>query len=229
LPSLAFARIIKFVIEKSNALPRSVWIGCSLTFSLIGLAGLIALLQNARPKNSRLPVISHVADFTLTNQDGKITTLADFTNHVWVADIIFTRCAGPCPRLTLQMKSLQENLPKGSGAKLVTLTTDPENDTPEVLKKYGSRIEADFTRWSFLTGSKNEIAALGSGSLKLSSQPVKLDDQKNVNDLFIHGTLFVVVDKHAQMRAYFETDGADWTNGVLPKILATVSELENEP
>ena len=217
------------MVEKSNVLPRSVWIGCSLTFSLIGLAVLVSLLQNGRPKISTLPVISHVADFTLTNQDNQITTLADLTNHVWIADIIFTRCAGPCPRLTLQMKSLSESLPKTSDAKLVTLTTDPEHDTPEVLKKYGARGNVDFSRWSFLTGVKREIAALGSGSLKLSSQPVRLEDQKSVADLFIHGTLLVVVDKHAQLRTYFETDGADWTNGVLPKILATVRELENEP
>jgi protein SCO1/2 len=217
------------MVARSNALPRSFWIGSSLAFSVLGLALVVSLLQNARPKISPLPVISRVADFTLTNQDNQVTTLADFTNHVWVADIIFTRCAGPCPRLTLQMKSLAEKLPATSSAKLVTLTTDPGHDTPEVLKKYGARGNADFSRWSFLTGDKKEIAALASGSLKLSSQPVRLEEQKSVADLFIHGTLFVVVDKRAQMRAYFETDGADWTNGVLPKILATVRELENEP
>lgn len=217
------------MVEKSNALPRSFWIGSSLAFGVLGLALLVSLLQNPRLKISPLPVISRIADFTLTNQDNRITTLADLTNRVWVADIIFTSCAGPCPRLTMQMKSLEENLPKNSGAKLVTLTTDPEHDTPEVLKKYGGRINADFSRWNFLTGTKKEIAALGSGSLKLSSQPVKLEDQKSVADLFIHSTLFVVVDKHAQMRAYFETDGADWTNAVLPKILMTIHALENEP
>ena len=59
-----------------------------------------------------LRVIGPVADFTLTNQDGQATSLADLTNHVWVADIIFTRCAGPCPRMTGQMRSLQALLPK---------------------------------------------------------------------------------------------------------------------
>ena len=217
--------------ENSTALPRSLWIGFSLAFGLLGLALVIGVLENRRSARTNLPVISHVKDFLLTNQDGKITTLADLTNHVWVADIIFTRCAGPCPRLTLQMKSLSEKLPASSSTKLVTLTTDPENDTPDVLKKYGARINADFSRWSFLTGSKAEIAALGSGSLKLSAVPVKLEDQKSIADLFIHGTIFVVVDKHAQMRGYFETggEGLDWTNGVLPKILAAIDQLENEP
>ena len=231
LPPLAFVSIIKIMAENSRSLPRSAWLGFGCVSGLLGLAVLLGWLQKNNLPHASLPVISRVADFTLTNQDGQIVTLADFTNHVWVADIIFTRCAGPCPRLTMQMKSLEEKFPAGSTAKLVTLTTDPEFDTPEVLKKYGSRINADFTRWNFLTGTKKQIAELGSGSLKLSTVPVKLEDQKSVADLFIHGTIFAVVDKHAQMRAYFETggDGVDWTNGVLPKILATVRELENEP
>jgi protein SCO1/2 len=217
--------------ENSRPLPRSVWLGLSLTFSLLGLAIVVSLLQHRRVPEPALPVIGPVADFTLTNQDGKISTLADFTNHVWVADIIFTRCAGPCPRLTMQMKSLQDKLPADSTAKLVTLTTDPDFDSPEVLKRVGVHYGADFNRWSFLTGTKAGIAALGSGSLKLSAVPVKLEDQKSVADLFIHTTIFVIVDKHAQLRGSFETggEGVDWTNDVQPKIIATIHQLEEEP
>ena len=177
-----------------------------------------------------LPVIDQVADFTLTNQNERVTTLADLTNHVWVADIIFTRCAGPCPRMTKQMESLQDALPKTSEARLVTLTTDPDNDAPPVMKKYGERFNADFNRWTFLTGTKKEIAALASGSLKLSAVPVKPEEQKDSADLFIHTTIFVIVDKHAQLRGVFETggDGVEWTN-VQPRILATIHQLEREP
>ena len=217
--------------ETIRPLPRSVWLGFSFAFGLLGLTLVYGLLQNSKSKSSPLPVISQVADFSLTNQNGTLTTLADLTNHVWVANIIFTRCGGPCPRLTMQMKSLQVKLPANSRAKLVTLTTDPEFDTPAVLQKYSQRAEADDNRWTFLTGTKAEIAKLGSGSLKLSATPVKLEDQKSIDDLFIHGTIFVVVDKHARMRAYFETggEGVDWANDVQPRILKTVAELENEP
>jgi len=172
-----------------------------------------------------------VADFTLTNQDGQLATLADFTNQVWVADIVFTRCAGPCPRMTGQMRSLQNLLPEESRAKLVTLTTDPEFDSPAVLKKYGERFGADSNRWAFLTGTKGEIAGLAAGSLKLGSVPVKAADRLNDVDLFIHTTMFVVVDKHARLRGDFETggDGVDWTNSVEPRILKSIRQLENEP
>jgi protein SCO1 len=217
--------------ETPQQLPQTLWLGMGLLFSLLGVAYLLSLMELDRAQHRTPPVLGKIADFTLTNQDGKVTTLADLTNHVWIADIIFTRCAGPCPRMTGQMKSLQDALPQTSDTKLVTLTTDPNFDTPEVLKKYGDHFGADFSRWTFLTGSKLEIASLGSGSLKLSAVPVKLEDQKSVADLFIHTTIFVVADKHAQLRGVFETggDGVDWTNDVQPKLLATVRQLEHEP
>ena len=217
--------------DKPRPLPRSVWLGLSLVSGMVGLAVFISLIQNGHRQAATLPVLGPVADFTLTNQDEKITTLADLTNHVWIADIIFTRCAGPCPRLTMQMKSLQDKIPAGSNTRFVTLTTDPEYDSPAIMKRIGTHYGADFGRWTFLTGAKTEIAGLAAGSLKLSAQPVQPADQKDAADLFIHTTIFVIVDKHAKLRGFFETggDGVDWTNDVEPKIIATAGQLESEP
>src|SRR5882672_5306705 len=181
------------MMENSIRLPRAI--GLVFFFGFIGLAFMLWFVDFNRSHHQPLPVLGHIADFTLTNQDDKITTLADLTNHVWVADIIFTRCAGPCPTMTAKMHGLQLLLPQTSTARFVTLTTDPDYDSPAVMKKYGEHFGADFNRWTFLTGTKKEIAALGSGSLKLSSVPVKLDEQKDPVDLFIHSTYFVVVDK----------------------------------
>jgi protein SCO1 len=217
--------------EIPQQLPRMLWLGISLLFGLLGLTYLLSLAEISRAVRAAPPVLGRIADFTLTNQDGQATTLADLSNHVWLADIIFTRCAGPCPRMTAQMKSVQDLLPPTSAAQLVTLTTDPDFDTPSVMKRYGERFNANFNRWTFLTGTKAEIAGLASGSLKLSAVPVKLEDQKSIADLFIHTTIFVIVDKHAQLRGIFETggEGVDWTKIVEPKLLATVRQLESEP
>lgn len=212
--------------------PRTIWVGFLLFFAAFALAFLLWAVQAAKlAKQPKLQVIGPVASFNLTNQDSQNTSLADLTNRVWVADIVFTRCAGPCPRMTAQMKQVQDALPKDSTARLVTLTTDPEFDTPEVLKKYGQRFGADFNRWTFLTGTKHEIGLLAANSLKLSAQPVKPEDQKDAADLFIHTTIFVIVDKQAQLRGFFETagDGVDWTNSVLPQIVKAVRQLEREP
>jgi protein SCO1/2 len=213
----------------TSLLPRSLWIGVILLFGLMTIACLLTLAE-LQGQEKKLPYYGQIADFTLTNQDGQVTTLADLTNHVWVADIIFTRCAGPCPHMTAQMKSLQDKLPKDSDAKLVTLTTDPDFDSPAVMKKYGERFDADFGRWMFLTGSKAQIAGLAGDSLKLSAVPVKAADRKDDADLFIHSTIFVLVDKHARLRGVFETggDGVDWLKDVQPKLLQAVRQLEAE-
>jgi protein SCO1 len=215
--------------ESPHQLPRTLWLGFGLLLGLLGLAYLLSLAEMNRAQKSALPIFGQIVDFTLTNQDGKATTLADLTNHVWVADIIFTRCAASCPIMSSQMKSLQDALPPVSPAKLVTLTTDPDYDSPAVLKKYGERYGADFNRWTFLTGTKEELAGLATDSLKLGSTPVPPGERKSPVDLFVHSTIFVVVDKHARLRGIFQTegDGIDWTN-VQPNIIASVRKLERE-
>jgi protein SCO1 len=208
--------------------PTMFWLGAGLLLALLGLMYLLGLAELKHARQTALPVISPVADFTLTNQDGKVTTLADLTNHVWVADIIFTRCASSCPIMSSQMKSLQEALPPDNKAKLVTLTCDPDYDTPPILKKYGEHYDADFHRWMFLTGTKKELAGLATSSLKLGVTPVLPQDRTEPTDFFIHSTIFVVVDKQARLRGIFQTEGqdVDWTK-IKPQILAAVKQLES--
>jgi cytochrome oxidase Cu insertion factor (SCO1/SenC/PrrC family) len=216
--------------DSSQLLPRSIWIGIILLLGLLSIACLLTMAE-LRDEQKKLPIYGQIADFTLTNQDGQVTTLADLTNHVWVADIIFTRCAGPCPRMTGQMKSVEAQLPPDSDTKLVTLTTDPDYDSPAILKRYGQHYDADFNRWIFLTGTKAEVANLAAGSLKLGSTPIAPKDQQNAADLFIHTTIFVLVDKHARLRGIFETGGTDvdWDNKVRPDLLADIRRLERAP
>lgn len=213
--------------EPSERLSRTLWIGVGLLIVILAVAAVLSRVERGRAV--ALPVLGPVGDFTLTNQNGQAVTLAELRGHVWVADIIFTSCAGPCPRMTKQMKTLQGALPRGSRAKLVTLTTDPDTDSPTVLKTYAARFEADPARWMFLTGTKKEIAALAIGSLKLTAIEKKPEERENPQDLFIHSTIFVVVDKQARLRGVFETEG----EGVNPirerdKIIAAVQQLERE-
>lgn len=216
--------------ETPQHLPRTLWIGIIFLLGFLCLAGLLALAELGRQQQP-LPIYGQVADFMLTNENGQVTTLADLTNHVWVADIIFTRCAGPCPQMTKQMSSLQDGLSEDGYVRFVTVTTDPDYDSPEILKRYGQRFGADFNRWIFLTGTKKEITGLAGSSLKLGSTPVAPADQKNAADLFIHTTIFVVMDKHARLRGIFQTggEGVDWQNTMRPNLLATVRKLEREP
>jgi protein SCO1/2 len=213
----------------TERLSRSIWIGVGLIVVILCLAFVLSRLKPADAA-PQLPVISQVADFALTNQDGRVITLADLRGKVWVADIIFTSCAGPCPGMMRRMESLQGALPKDSAARLVTLTTDPETDTPEVFKRYGARFNVDPARWQLLTGTKLQIAALAIDSLKLTAVEKKPEERTDADDLFIHSTIFVMVDKQGRLRGAFETDGEglEWKN-VQSAILAAVKQLEREP
>jgi protein SCO1/2 len=152
-----------------------------------------------------LPKLWPVGDFTLTNQLGQPVQLADLRGKIWVADIIFTRCPGPCAQMTKRMKELQNALPAQAPVKLVSITSDPEFDTPSVLQKYARHYGADTNRWIFLTGPKAEIRRLAVEGLKLVLVDKKPEERTIPEDLFIHSTLFVAVDKAGHARASVES------------------------
>ena len=77
----------------------------------------------------------------------------------WVAGFVFTRCSGPCPKITGTMRRLQDEL-SGVDARLVSFSVDPEWDTPDVLRAYADAVGADRERWWFLTGDRSAIYAL---------------------------------------------------------------------
>ena len=192
---------------------------------------LVVLTAGLRSRDAQAPpVFGAVAEFALTNQFGQAISREDLSGRVWVADIIFTRCPGPCLRMTRQMKELQEALPPASRTRLVSLTTDPDFDTPAVLKQYGERFSADTNRWTFLTGTKREIGDLAAGGLKLSAVEKSAAERDSADDLFIHSTVFVVVDRRGRLRGVFETggEGVEWASQK-EKILATVRQLERAP
>src|SRR5262245_27776851 len=143
-----------------NNPPRSVqilvWGGLALIIAAIAGAFVVSKLKPATPATpvvAPLPIIGPIADFALTNQNNERVILADLRGCVWVADIIFTRCPGPCARMTSQMKELQAALPSTSATKLVSLTTDAGFDTPPVLQKYATRFDVSPSNWIFLTGN----------------------------------------------------------------------------
>jgi len=214
----------------SRRFPWRVGIGLLLLILTVSVAIVYARARSEAESREALPIYGQVADFSLTNQNDAAVSLADLRGHVWIADIIFTRCPGPCLRMTRQMKELQDALPKDAQTKLVSLTTDPDYDTPAILKKYAERAGADLNRWNFLTGTKLQIANLATGSLKLSAVEKKLDERATPEDLWVHSTIFVIVDKHAQLRGVFQTGGedVDWTVEK-QKILDAAKQLEREP
>jgi protein SCO1/2 len=113
-----------------------------------------------KPKDdARLSKIGPAPDIALTDQDGQPFSLSAQRGKVAVVTFIYASCVDTCPLLTAKMVGMQKKLGKDFGARIhfVSVTVDPERDTPQVLRKYGEAHSANLAGWSFLTGSAAEI------------------------------------------------------------------------
>ncbi len=146
-----------------------------------------------------------VEPFSLHERSGRWVTLADLEGSPWIANVMFTRCSGPCPRLAAAFAGLQDRF-EGTDVRLVSITVDPEHDTPGVLADYADRFGADADRWWFLTGDEAGVHGLVTGSLK---QAFVADEDRPAGMRVTHSTRFVLVDGTGQIRGFFESgDGA---------------------
>ena len=110
-------------------------------------------------KQQPLPKIAPAPEFSLTSQDGGRVTLADFRGKVVAVTFIYTLCTTTCPVLTPMMSFVQDQLGSNFGTKIafVSITVDPERDTPQVLKEYAQAFDANLAGWAFLTGTPDAI------------------------------------------------------------------------
>ena len=220
-----------------KSLQWAVWGGLALTIAAILVAFIIKRARehpaaaepssfpgSANISDGKLPILFEVPDFALTNQSGQVITRSDLRGQVWIADIIFTLCGGPCPEMTRRMAELQAAIPAEQPVRFVTLTTHPEHDTPAVLQSYARRFLAQPGRWHFLTGTKRQIADLAVGGLKLTALEKEADKREKLDDLFIHSTLFVLIDQQGRARATFESDDPAMKSKLLPTIMKLLQE-----
>ena len=114
------------------------------------------------PEQPALPKIGPAPEFALTSQDGAPVALRDFRGKVVAVTFIFTLCTDTCPVLTPMMSFVQDRLGRDFGDKIafVSVTLDPERDTPEVLKEYAQAFGANLAGWSFVTGPPEVICDL---------------------------------------------------------------------
>lgn len=140
-------------------------------------------------------------DFSLTERSGQTVRLADFAGKVWVADFFYTTCPGPCPMLSSRLSGVQKSIGSDPGVRLVSISVDPDKDTPEVLKTYAERFKAG-EHWLFLTGQREAIYSLAREGFKL---PVA--EAPAQGGLITHSTRLILVDKTGAVRGFYE--GAD--------------------
>jgi len=147
-----------------------------------------------------------VKNIQLQNQLGKTVSLSDLNGKILVVDFFFTHCISICPKLTANMKRLQQAIKTRDPRKLVdtpfiqfvSFTVDPERDSPSVLKKYADKFQLNHDTWWMLTGDKKTIYDFGLNEVKLG-----VPDSSSVDTNFIHSEYFVLLDRDRVVRGYY--------------------------
>ena len=142
--------------------------------------------------------------FRLTERSGRVVTESDLADRVWVASFIFTHCPLSCPRITSLMAGLQTKL-AGTTVRFVSLSVDPDRDTPEALADYARRYGADRDRWWFLTGPKDEILPLIRERFKQGVEPSTSADQGQGAEAILHSDRLALVDRGNRVIGFFDS------------------------
>ncbi len=160
--------------------------------------------------------LGDLGDFACVERSGRSMRTSDLRGRLVVADFIFTSCAGPCPLMTEQMARLQAATKAMSDVRLVTVSVDPDRDSPEVLSGYARRAGADPERWLFLRCDRPALVDILCDRFKLVADR---------EDLLLHSSRFVLMDVAGRGRAfYMPLEDDRW----LEKLLQDLAVLRGE-
>lgn len=184
---------------------------------VVGISGFlifsVVLFQGAF-KVENLPVYGQVNDFRLLDTQGREFRLKDLRGKVWVVDFIFTTCGGICPMMTKNMAALYRSFLPIDSVEMVSISVNPENDTPAVLAAFARKYHADSTKWHFLTGVREEITRLAVESFKVGS----------LEEPIFHSDRFVLVDRQGRVRGYYDGTQPKSINTLFKNIAALIKE-----
>jgi protein SCO1 len=163
-------------------------------FCLVMLA--IQLLR-AEAADMALPTIGPAPAFELTALDGRTVALSDFRGKVVVVDFIFTSCTDECPLQTEKLASLQSTLGAAFGPRVafVSISIDPDRDTPQVLAAYAARHHARPQGWSFLTGPPDQIRGI--------SRAYGVGSRRDRAGALSHNALTSLIDASGALRVQY--------------------------
>jgi protein SCO1/2 len=207
-------------VDQTSARPARLWKATLIAVPILTLALLLWLRQLEVTALRQRTVSSYgtVPEFILVNQDGKNFGSAQLRGKIWIADFIYTTCPGPCPMISSRMSELQTPLEK-TDVHLVSFSVDPAKDTPQVLRGYAEKLQAEPGRWDFLTGPQSTIYNLSRNGFKLA-----VSDGSEDNGIPVHSTRMILVDRHGVIRGYYDAAEVD----AVTKLVADTTHLLRE-
>lgn len=173
------------------------------SFLLLALLGSSSLGCSKR-KAEDVPVLGQLPEFTLVDQNQQAFDRAAMEGSVSVSAFVFTHCKSTCPRITAHMKGLQTRLSDVPSVQFVSVSVDPRNDTPEVIKAYMTKNELDERNWRFVTGDEAAIRHVVVEGFRV---PIGDEDSRAAGaDDIMHSNSFVLVDDEARVRGYYRAN-----------------------
>ncbi len=158
-------------------------------------------------------MLGTVPRFQLTDQDGRPFGSGDLAGRVWIASFIFTRCETVCPRITAQMARIQARTRNLEPTlHLVSLSVDPEHDTPSRLAAYARAHHASPRMWTFVTGPADSVQATVEKGLRVSMGREASDPSPAA---ISHGTHLVLIDGAMRIRGYYDPEDPDAVDRVV--------------
>ena len=173
-----------------------------VTLSVLVTIPVAVLILGRGLETRELATFGDIPHFELTERTGAKVSDATLRGKVWVAGFIFTHCEGQCPLISKEMQKIEKRLRTRDKFRLVSISVDPENDTPEELAQYATKWQADPFRWLFLTGAREDISSLVQQGFRLAA----VGGASGEGDI-IHSDKLVLVDGGGRIRGYY--DGTD--------------------
>ncbi len=188
------------------------WSSIACTCSLFAVLPAALFLNGCNHR--QLPVYSSVPEFQLTSQNGSSFDSKSLHGSVWVAEFFFTHCTGPCPRMNSRFRHIEKTFDGQNDLKLVSMTVDPDRDTPAVLADYARKFSAEPGRWFFLTGPIDQLNHLCRKVFLLG------DITGDLN----HSTRFVLVDRKSRIRGFYQSNDSDSMKQLISDIRLLLKE-----
>ena len=160
---------------------------------ILGIVGLLTIDQATQSRINNLPLITEIPSFQLENFDGTSFTEQNLDNQITVASFIFTQCEGACPIMSENMGLLQKRFSESNELQFVSITTDPDYDSKDILKEFSNKY-SNKNNWFFLRGNIDEVVELSQDGFFLSASLLPLG----------HSTRLILIDKDRNIRKYYE-------------------------
>tara|TARA_B100001063_G_scaffold242101_1_gene270168 strand:+ start:598 stop:1191 length:594 start_codon:yes stop_codon:yes gene_type:complete len=160
---------------------------------MLGSFGFYVIDKATKSRIDNIGILGKVPSFSLTNFDGSIITDEQLNNKISIVSFIFTQCEGACPIMSDNMSTLQERFSASDDIQFLSITTDPDYDSLDILSEFSSNYSND-NNWFFLRGDILDIIELSEKGFFLSAALLPAG----------HSTRFVLVDKKLNIRKFYE-------------------------